>query len=407
MKIGVIADDFTGASDIALTLAEAGMRTAQYVGIPDQDAQDVDAGVVSLKSRTIPAHEAVALSLAACDWLLAQGASQIIFKVCSTFDSTPAGNIGPVAAALAARLEETHIITCPAFPENGRSVYQGHLFVNDGLLNESGMQDHPLTPMTDSDLRRVLASQTEWAVTHTPMRIVQEGGEVVADYIAALPPSMVIVDAIADNDLIDIAVAAKDRKLLTGGSGIAIGLPANFGATPSTPMWAAETGAGVILSGSCSRATREQVSRYSAIAPSRMISAADAIGGNVDLAKIVSWVLESDVAPLIYTSADPEDVKAAQNEFGTDKAAHAIETLFAQLAKDLVKAGARRVIVAGGETSGAVVEALRPESLVIGPRLAAGVPALKAGDVSLALKSGNFGGPDFFADGLARMAQNS
>ena len=201
MKIGVIADDFTGASDIALTLAEGGMRTVQFVGVPDGSVTDVDAGVVSLKSRTIPVADAVAQSLAACDWLVSQGATQIIFKVCSTFDSTAKGNIGQVAEALADRLGETHVVTCPAFPENGRSVYQGHLFVNDGLLSECGMQDHPLTPMTDADLRRVLALQTTWDVTHVRIRVVAQGPVAIAAQIAAFSKSMVIVDAIADDDL--------------------------------------------------------------------------------------------------------------------------------------------------------------------------------------------------------------
>lgn len=403
MKIGVIADDFTGASDIALTLAEAGMRTAQFVGVPTDDAVDVDAGVVSLKSRTIRADKAIALSLAACDWLLKQGAEQIIFKVCSTFDSTADGNIGPVAAALADRLGETHVITCPAFPENGRSVYQGHLFVADGLLNESGMQDHPLTPMKDADLRRVLKAQTEWDVTHTPMSVVRQGASAIAAQIAGLSASMVIVDAIGDEDLLAIGVAARSRKLLTGGSGIALGLPANFGITPATPDWVPELGQGVILSGSCSRATRAQVQRYCAIAPHREIDAAEVMAG-VDLDALVVWTLAQDVPPLIYTSADPDVVKVAQSEYGTDVIASAIERLFADLSCALRDAGVRRMIVAGGETSGAVVEALNPAQLVIGPRLAAGVPALKAEDLSLALKSGNFGGPDFFDEAMKRMA---
>lgn len=401
MKIGVIADDFTGASDIALTLAEAGMRTVQYVGIPSGDAGDTEAGVVALKSRTIPADQAVALSLAACDWLIGQGATQIIFKVCSTFDSTEAGNIGPVAAALAQRLGETHIITCPAFPENGRSVYQGHLFVQDRLLNESGMQDHPLTPMKDADLRRVLAAQTPWDVTHIAMATVRNGGDAIAARIAQLPPSMVIVDAIADADLFEIAKAARDRKLLTGGSGIALGLPANFGAAAATPPWQAESGRAAILSGSCSRATRAQVERYQG--PKREISAAEVMDG-IDIAALVAWALGQD-APLIYTSADPDIVAAAQTEYGTDRIAGAIETLFAALAAALTQGGIRRLIVAGGETSGAVVEGLQADRLVIGPKLAPGVPALKAGDISLALKSGNFGGPDFFTQALQRMAQ--
>jgi len=405
MHLGVIADDFTGASDIALTLAEAGMRTVQYVGVPDGPAGAVDAGVVALKSRTIAPADAVAQSLAACEWLLAQGATQIVFKVCSTFDSTDAGNIGPVATALAARLGETHVITSPAFPEAGRSVYQGHLFVGDVLLNESGMQDHPLTPMRDADLRRVLAAQTDWPVTHLPMTVVSQGPEAVRAALVALPPSMVIADAISGADLMTLGAAAKDRKLLTGGSGIALGLPANFGATPGTPDWTAVTGPGVVLSGSCSRATRGQVAKYAAIAPAREITAKEVIDGTVRRGDLVAWAMEQKVPPLLYTSADPADVRAAQDLYGTDRIAHAIEALFADLAAALADAGVRRMIVAGGETSGAVVSGLSAHRLVIGPRLATGVPALmvEGRDLALALKSGNFGGPDFFAEALSLM----
>lgn len=409
MKIGVIADDFTGASDIALTLAEGGMRTMQFVGVPDGDVVDVDAGVVSLKSRTIAVDDAIAQSLAACDWLLSQGATQIIFKVCSTFDSTAKGNIGQVAEALADRLGETHVVTCPAFPENGRSVYQGHLFVNDGLLNECGMQDHPLTPMTDADLRRVLALQTTWDVTHVPMKVVGQGATAVADQIATLPASMVIVDAIADDDLRAIGAAVKDRKLLTGGSGIAIGLPANFGITPKAVPWDGVTGKGVVLSGSCSRATRGQVEVFTKTHPAKELSAADVMdrAGRID--DIVDWVLAQDVPPLVYSSGDPDVVRAAQDTYGTDVIAGAIEAMFADLAARLAAAGVTRMVVAGGETSGAAVSGLNARNLRVGPRLAAGVPVLAVDDrgLAVALKSGNFGGPDFFAEALTLMQKPS
>ena len=405
MKIGVIADDFTGASDIALTLAEGGMRTVQFVGVPDADVADVDAGVVSLKSRTIPVADAITQSLVACDWLLSQGATQIIFKVCSTFDSTAKGNIGQVAQALAERLGETHVVTCPAFPENGRSVYQGHLFVNDGLLNECGMQDHPLTPMTDADLRRVLALQTTWDVSHVAMKDVTKGAAQIADSIAALPPSMIVVDAIADDDLREIGAAIKDRKLITGGSGIAIGLPTNFGITAKAVPWGGMTGKGVVLSGSCSRATRGQVAIFTKTHPAKELSAADVMAMDGDLDGLVSWVMTQDLPPLVYTSADPDVVRAAQDTYGTAVIADAIETMFADLAARLADAGVGRMVVAGGETSGAVVSGLNARNLRVGPRLAAGVPVLAVDDrpLAVALKSGNFGGPDFFEDALNRM----
>lgn len=405
MKLGVIADDFTGASDIALTIAEGGMSVAQFIGVPDGAAPaDLDAGVVALKSRTAPVAEAVADSLAACDWLRAQGAEQIVLKVCSTFDSTAEGNIGPVLEALADRLGAGPVIVCPAFPENGRSVYQGHLFVNDVLLSESGMQHHPLTPMTDSDLRRVLTAQVKRPVAHIPAQVVTRGAAAI---VATLPadPQMVITDAIHDADLLQIGKAAQGMALLCGGSGIALGLPANFGATAAQPDWSGAAGGGVVLSGSCSGATRGQVARYRQIAPSREVSAADLIDGKVDVAEVSAWVMAQTVPPLVYSSADPDVVKDAQRQYGTERAAAVIEGFFASLAADLAARGIGRIVVAGGETSGAVVKGLEVSALEIGPRIAAGVPMVRPAGraLALALKSGNFGGEDFFTEALNMM----
>lgn len=402
MKIGVIADDFTGASDIALTLAEAGMTVAQFIGVPDGPAQaDLGAGVVALKSRTVPVKEAVAQSIAACRWLLGQGAQQIIFKVCSTFDSTPMGNIGPVLDALADLMGAASVIVCPAFPENGRSVYMGHLFVGDGLLSESGMENHPLTPMGDPDLRRVLAAQSARNIGHIDASTVLKGAEAIEAQMTG--PRHMITDAISDRDLFEIGKAARGAKLLCGGSGIALGLPANFGVTAKAPRWQAICGAGVVFSGSCSRATRAQVERYSAIAPTLQINADRAVANGCDIDEIADWVLAQDVPPLIYSSADPATVRAAQTQHGATRAAEAIEIVFARLAPALVKKGLRRLVVAGGETSGAVVTGLGAQTLTIGPRAAAGVPLVTSSGTALALKSGNFGGPDFFAETLAMM----
>lgn len=404
MKIGVIADDFTRASDIALTLAEAGMTVAQFIGVPSSAADPaLQAGVVALKSRTAPAAVAVADSLAAFEWLIAQGATQIVFKVCSTFDSTPKGNIGPVLDALAERLNARPVIICPAFPENGRSVYMGQLFVGDVPINESGMRDHPLTPMTDSDLRRVLAAQSTHSVAHVPAPIVFRGAEAI---VAALPKSgHVIVDAIRDSDMLAIGAASKTLRLICGGSGIAMGLPANFGIAPATPHWSPVRGKGVVLAGSCSQATREQVARFRTEAASYEVSAEAAIEGSVTAQGLADWVLAQDAAPLIYSSADPIVVRAAQNRFGMHASAKAIEDLFADLATLLSEQGVRRFVVAGGETSGAVVSGLAVKALRIGPRIAPGVPLVRVEhrDLALALKSGNFGGPDFFHQALALM----
>ena len=405
MKLGVIADDFTGASDIALTLAEGGMSVTQFIGVPSDPApSDLDAGVVALKSRTAPVAEAVADSLAACDWLIAQGATQIVLKVCSTFDSTPEGNIGPVLEALADRLDAESILVCPAFPENGRSVYQGHLFVNDTLLNESGMQNHPLTPMTDPDLRRVLGSQTNWPISHVPIKRVSNGA---ASVLNSVPDgkSMVIVDAIHDTDLWVIGAAAKKMKLLCGGSGIALGLPANFGAAAGTRNWQPVDGAGVIISGSCSVATRGQVALYAKHHPAKEVTAEDAMSNAITADALADWVMSQETVPLVYSSADPEIVKHAQATFGTEAVASKIEGLFSELAKILVARGIKRIVVAGGETSGAVTSALSANALQIGPKIAAGVPVVRldGGVVALALKSGNFGGKNFFREALEKM----
>lgn len=406
MKIGVVADDFTGASDIALTLAEAGMKTLLLAGIPEQEAPDCDAAVISLKSRTAPVAEAVGQSLKACDWLTAQGAEQIIFKVCSTFDSTDAGNIGPVLEALAERLGETSVIVCPAFPENGRSVYQGHLFVADKLLSESGMQNHPLTPMTDPDLRRVLARQTGWPVAHVPVRTVFMGADAVAVALEA-QTAMFIVDAIQDDDLYTIGSAAKGRKLLCGGSGIALGLPRNFGFEPGSSSWAGVSGKGVVLSGSCSLATRAQISTYKHLAPSLELTAEAIMDGTHTAESVADWVMkQAHDAPLVCSSAEPEVVKAAQNRFGQTVVAERIEGLFHDLAAELARRGVVRIVSAGGETSGAVVKGIEARTLAVGIRLAAGVPALRVDDrqLAIALKSGNFGDENFFATAMARLA---
>ena len=402
MKIGVIADDFTGASDIALTLAEAGMSVAQFIGVPSGAADaDLGAGVVALKSRTAPVGDAVAQSLAACDWLIAQGARQIILKICSTFDSTAQGNIGPVLDALADKLGAEAVIVCPAFPENGRSVYMGHLFVTDRLLSESGMENHPLTPMTDPDLRRVLGAQSTREIGHIDAMTVLKGAGAIRG--AMTGTRHLITDAISDRDLFEIGKAADGAKLLCGGSGIALGLPANFGVDAKPPSWGAIKGHGVVMSGSCSRATREQVERYSAIAPSYQIDTDRVVAGGYVVDDIVDWVMAQNVPPLIYSSADPETVRIAQDRHGSGRAAAAIEGLFARLAPALVAKGVRRVVVAGGETSGSVVTGLGADMLIIGPRAAAGVPLVTSGGTALALKSGNFGGPDFFAETLALM----
>jgi uncharacterized protein YgbK (DUF1537 family) len=401
MKLGCIGDDFTGSSDLANTLAKQGMRAVQYTGVPSGDAApEVEAGVVALKSRSIDPAEAVAQSLAALQWLQAQGCTQIFFKYCSTFDSTPQGNIGPVADALAEALGAHQVIVCPAFPGTGRSIYQGHLFVKDALLNESGMQNHPLTPMSDADIRRWLAPQTRFEVGHVPAQDVFAGASAIAAALEAQHKAgkrHIVVDAIRDADLMEIGAAAMDLPLITGGSGVALGLPRNFGCTPGAVPWTPQPGRAIALSGSCSIATRAQVARHAMQNPTREIVAADVIEGRLTAADLAGWLMAQEGLPLAYSSADPEVVKAVQNRYGLDRSAHALEQLFAETARACVAAGATRVITAGGETSGAVVEGLGLDTLEIGPEIDPGVPCLRAGaDLVVALKSGNFGAEDFF-----------
>ncbi|MEM9341918.1 MAG: 3-oxo-tetronate kinase [Pseudomonadota bacterium] len=401
MLLGCIGDDFTGSSDLANTLAKGGMHTVQYTGVPQEPAAgDVQAGVVALKTRSIPAQDAVRQSLAALEWLRAQGCEQIFFKYCSTFDSTAEGNIGPVVDALAEALGAQRVIVCPAFPGTGRSLYQGHLFVNDRLLSESGMQDHPLTPMTDADIRRWLAAQTRYSVGHVPAGDVFAGAAQISHRLeaqAAAGHRHIVVDAIRDTDLMEIGKAAKGAPLVTGGSGVAQGLPANFGCTATEAPWTGQGGKSVALSGSCSTATRGQVAYHAARHPSREVGAAEIIEGRLTPDAVSDWLLSQDGLPLAYSSADPAEVAKVQDAFGREAASAALEKFFADVARRVVDGGATRLITAGGETSGAVVEGLDLGRLEIGPEIDPGVPALRARpDLVVALKSGNFGVETFF-----------
>ncbi len=414
MLLGCIGDDFTGSSDLANTLFKQGMRTVQYSGIPTGDADpDVEAGVVALKSRSIPVADAVAQSMAAFDWLKAQGCTQFFFKYCSTFDSTPYGNIGPVADALADALGTDAVIVCPAFPGAGRTLYQGHLFVNGVLLNECGMQDHPLTPMTDADIRRWLAPQTRHAVGHVAAETVVQGADAVRAALTSEGQAgrrLIVVDAIHDPDLMTIGAAASDLALITGGSGVALGLPRNFRERgligDATPAWRGDSGPCAVLSGSCSRATRGQIEEHVKDHPIFEVVAADVIDGRITPDALSRWVMDhTDRVPLVYSSADPDTVAAVQDTYGREKASAALEGFFAALARHLVAAGITRLIVAGGETSGAVVEGLDIAAMDIGPEIDPGVPAMRADEnLVLALKSGNFGAPDFFAKAADMLA---
>ena len=416
MLLGCIGDDFTGSSDIGNTLAKQDMRVTQYCGVPTAPADaSVEAGVVALKSRTIPAAEAVAQSLAALDWLRAQGCRQFLFKYCSTFDSTPEGNIGPVAEALAAALGATRVIVCPVFPAAGRTLFQGHLFVSDRLLSESGMRDHPLTPMTDADIRRWLGRQTALGVGHVPLATVFDGpGAIRAalDAEDAAGRALIVVDAVRDEDLRAIGAAADGLPLVTGGSGIALVLPENFRRrgllAGGGGGWTGVPGRAAVLSGSCSVATRGQVEAHRAGHAALEIDVDAVIAGETTAAGVAGWLLaQNDDLPLAYSSADPDRVRAAQERHGREASAAAIEALFAETARRLVAGGVRRLVTAGGETSGAVVEGLGLEALEIGPEIDPGVPAVRSGDLALALKSGNFGRRGFFDEAARVLAEGA
>ena len=413
MLLGCIGDDFTGSSDLANTLAKAGMAVVQYSGVPSAPAaSSVEAGVIALKSRSIPAAEAIKQSLVALKWLQDQGCKQFFFKYCSTFDSTDDGNIGPVAEALASALAADQVIVCPAFPGTGRAVFQGHLFVKDQLLSDSPMKDHPLTPMRDADLRNVLGRQSRGAVGHVPMAVVAAGSDAIRDALAAEAlhgRHLIVVDAIHDEDLMAIGAAARDLVLVTGGSGVAMGLPANFAKTGQISAigldWHGQAGRCAVLSGSCSEATRRQIASHAKTGAQYEIDVAGVMRDEVTVDGLVNWLLAQDGLPVLYSSASPKAVQDVQAEFGMKAVADRLDKLFGDLAIALVGAGIERLVVAGGETSGAVVEALRLNALSMGPEIDPGVPAMRAGpNLTIALKSGNFGGDDFFEKAAAILA---
>jgi len=413
MRLGCIADDLTGATDLALMLSREGLRTVQTIGVPEAtlDLPGVDAVVAALKSRTIPVEDAVGQSLAAAEALRRFGAEHFFFKYCSTFDSTDEGNIGPVLEALLTFTGSDFTLACPAFPANGRTVYRGHLFVGAIPLHESSMKDHPLTPMRDSNLVRVLQRQTRLPVGLVAFEDVD--GEVEALRAAfgrehASGHQVVIVDAITDRHLRIIGLAAADWPLITGGSGVAMGFPEAYrnerdaGRASTSDSFSGPEGRAAILAGSCSAATRHQVEvAIEAGLPAFRIDPLALASGQLEPQSVVAWATaQSPARPvLVYSSAPPEEVREIQAKLGRTRAGDLVETALAEIARALSSKGFTRLIVAGGETSGAVVGALSVKALAIGPEIDPGVPwtrAMSGSDVALALKSGNFGSPDFF-----------
>lgn len=412
IKIGCIADDFTGATDLANNLVRAGMRVVQTIGVPEHPLEaEADAVVVALKSRTIAPADAIAQSLSALQWLQQQGASQIYFKYCSTFDSTSEGNIGPVTEALMDALGCDFTIATPAFPDNHRTVFKGYLFVGNVLLNESGMQNHPLTPMTDPNLVRVLQAQTRRKVGLIDHAVVAQGEAAIRAHIESLRAQGVgiaIVDAVSNQDLLRMGPALKNLPLVTAGSGVAIALPANFGLAPSSQAAAlpAAQGLQAIVSGSCSLATNGQVLDFIQSGGAALAIDPLRIAAGVDVcAEALTWAREClpQGPVLIYSTADTSTVKAIQSKLGVAAAGNLVEQTIAAISRGLVELGVHQLVVAGGETSGACVQALGIDQMLIGPQIDPGVPWCHAATpaasngIHITLKSGNFGSADFFS----------
>jgi len=420
LVLGCIADDFTGATDLANNLVRAGMRVVQAIGVPEGPLDaDVDAVVVALKSRTIAPAEAIAQSLEAWRWLQSQGAKQIYFKYCSTFDSTPQGNIGPVTEALMDAMGCDFTIATPAFPDNKRTVFKGYLFAGDVLLNESGMQNHPLTPMTDPNLVRVLQAQCTRKVGLVDYAVVARGAAAIEERIAQLKAegiAIAIVDAVSNDDLLRMGPALAKMPLVTAGSGVAIGLPANFGLAPSSQASELPRAGGksAVVSGSCSLATNRQVLDFIQRGGAALAIDPLRIAAGVDVAaEALAWAAPLiDKGPvLVYSTAEAGAVKSVQGRLGVEEAGAMVERTIAAIARGLVERGVHRLVVAGGETSGACVQALGIAQMQIGPQIDPGVPwcharseAAPEAGLHIALKSGNFGSDDFFTKAFTVLA---
>ncbi|MBM7045883.1 MULTISPECIES: 3-oxo-tetronate kinase [Rhizobium] len=419
LLLGCIADDFTGATDLAALLSRSGLPVSLRIGVPQRKRDDNDAAVIeviALKCRTAPVQTAVEQARQALEWLKDAGATRFFWKYCSTFDSTPEGNIGPIAEMLMAQTGARQAIYCPAFPENGRSIFMGHLFVGEQLLSESPMKDHPLTPMRDSSLVRLLTPQVRGTAGLANRIAVSEGPAALRARLLRLGEDgvqHVIVDAVCDDDLRTIATATVDFPLLTGGSAIAGQLPRLYveqglAAPPKVRQTLPNVAGGqIVLSGSCSAMTRKQVANYAAHSISlRLDPIALAEQG---AAAACQWLQKqpADAAKIIYATAEPDEVRQAQEQLGRDKAGQVVEDALSKIAHEAFRLGTRRFVVAGGETSGAITQALGVTHLTIGPEIAPGVPwtfaDVEGETIALALKSGNFGGETFFTDAFTRL----
>lgn len=410
-RLGVIADDFTGATDIASFLTQNGLATIQFNGVPEQqESLAAQAIVISLKSRSCPVEQAVDQSLAALRWLRAQGCDRFYFKYCSTFDSTEKGNIGPVTDALLNELGETQTAICPALPVNGRTVYQGHLFVGEQLLSASGMRHHPVTPMTDSNLLRLMARQAKGKAGLIAAATLDLGAEAVREKLSELKAAgvnYVVLDALSEQHLLTQGEALREMRLVTGGSGLAIELARQWATTQNHGDEAETAGRprgerAVVISGSCSQMTNRQVNAYRQQAPAREVEVSRCLDNVDDYAReLADWVAAQNarpLAPMLYATAEAQQLQLIQQQYGAQRSSEAVESLFAAVTRNLKARGWQRFIVAGGETSGVVAQSLDVTAFHIGPTISPGVPWVRDihQPLSLALKSGNFGDEQFF-----------
>ena len=427
LLLGCIADDFTGATDLANNLVRAGMRVVQTIGVPVEPLpSDCNAVVIALKSRTIAPEQAVSQSLAALRWLQAHHVEQVYFKYCSTFDSWYSGdvrgNIGPVTEALMQAMACDFTIATPAFPDNQRTVFKGHLFVGDQLLSDSGMKNHPLTPMTDANLVNVLQAQCQHKVGLIDYRCVAKGAQAIKDRITELQSQGVriaVVDALSNDDLLRLGPALAGMRLVTAGSGVAIGLPANWGIQPAAESASLPSPRGLqaIVSGSCSIATQGQVAHF--VAQGGAAYRLDPLAWPSDTPPkdiadhVVQWAVPhlKNSPVLVYSTADADEVKSVQAQRGTLHAGEHTEQALALMAQGLVQQGVSQLVVAGGETSGACVQALGISQMTIGSQIDPGVPWCFAPSqhattdgIHLTLKSGNFGSVDFFNKAFKALA---
>ncbi|PHM35743.1 3-oxo-tetronate kinase [Xenorhabdus innexi] len=413
IKLGVIADDFTGATDIASLMVQNGWQVALLLSIPDDSTfipHDVDAIIISLKSRSCPVDESIEQSLKACRWLRQKAnCSRLFFKYCSTFDSTIKGNIGPVTDVLMDELQIDLCLICPALPINGRTVVYGYLFVNGQLLNESDMQYHPINPMKDSNLLRLMEQQSRGTAGLVDINCVRQGELSIRDRLCQLRCKGIryaVVDTLLMDDLLLVAQAAHDMTLITGGSGLggAIARYCSGGNSEKTSIKKLPLPRNrrmVILSGSCSVMTYRQVLEYKKIASTMELDIDKCINNPDYIHLLVDWIIQQPMkglAPMLYTTRPPGVLKLTHNQYESFQVSKIIEQLFAQIANELRQKDFNTFIITGGETSGKVVQSLGINQVGIGAIIAHGVPWVYdlQSDCWLALKSGNFGEVDFF-----------